>query len=177
VIRVLAISGSLRSVSRSTRLLRSLAEVGASRGLAEVTVWDGLGDLPIFSPDHEGPPGPEGVEAMLARIAAADALVIAAPEYVHTLPGGLKNAIDWGVSRTELIGKPIALLHASLRGDDMLAQLRLVLQTVSDRFAPQIFLRLPITALPEPEVAHALTRAEPEIASFLADLSTWVRQG
>jgi chromate reductase, NAD(P)H dehydrogenase (quinone) len=174
MIRVLAISGSLRSVSRSTLLLRALADVGAETGRADVSLWQGIGDLPIFSPDLEGPPAPARVESMLARIATADAVVFASPEYVHALPGGLKNAIDWGVSRREFVGKPMALLHASHRGDDMLAQLRTVLQTVTDRFAGEVFLRLPIASLPDTEVRPALIRARPALEAFLRDLAAWV---
>ena len=62
------------------------------------------------------------------------------------IPGGLKNAIDWLVSRDEIIGKPIALSHASVRGDDMLAALRTVLTTVSDGFTEKIFLRVPLNS-------------------------------
>jgi NAD(P)H-dependent FMN reductase len=71
-----------------------------------------------------------------AAVARADGLVIACPEYVRALPGGFKNAVDWLVSRDEIIVKPIALIHASHRGDDMLEQLRLVLGTVSETSPP-----------------------------------------
>ncbi len=70
-------------------------------------------------------------------------MVVARSEYVHALPGAFRNALDWLEPRPEPIGKPIALLHASYRGEDALADLRRVLATVSDGFAPGIFARFP----------------------------------
>jgi chromate reductase len=140
--RLLAISGSLRRASTNTALLRGLAAMAAP--LAQVTVFEGLGDLPIFNPDNEGDATPDTVRAFAEAVAVADGIVISCPEYVHALPGGFKNALDWIVSRSEIIGKPIALLHASHRGEDVLADLRRVLSTVSDGFAPEIFACFPM---------------------------------
>ncbi len=172
MLRILAISGSTRAASRNMALLRAFA----AAGLAEVAVMADLAALPGFSPDLEGPPAPPAVEVLLAAIAAADAVVIACPEYVHSFPGALKNAIDWCVSRPEIIHKPIALLHASHRGDEMLVHLRRVLETVSSRFAPDIFLRVPIAALPEAEVVRVLAGAELKaaLARFVRALTDWV---
>ncbi len=106
-----------------------------------ISVFDRVGDLPVFSPDLEAQALPEPVLDFTAQIRRCDGLIIASPEYVRAIPGGLKNAIDWLVSRDEIINKPIVLLHASHRGDDMLAQIRMVLSTVSSRFAADHFLR------------------------------------
>ena len=110
--------------------------LAASAPAHRVTVYASLPDLPVFSPDLEAAALPAAVQRLVTLIAEADGLIIASPEYIHSIPGGLKNAIDWLVSRDEIIFKPIALIHASHRGEDMLAQLRLVLSTVSTRFAP-----------------------------------------
>ena len=173
--RVLGLCGSTRIASCSLALLRAMA--GAAPKGWIVAVEAGLADLPVFSPDREGPPAPPGVEALLAAIAAADALVIASPEYVRTIPGGLKNGVDWCVSRPEILGKPIALAHASHRGDEMLGHLRRVLDTVSNRFTADVFLRVPLSALPPKAVAPALAAAGPEIASFWAALAAHVQAG
>ena len=175
MLRILAISGSARAASRSTALLRALA--AAAEGRAVVQVIADLAALPGFSPDLEGPPAPVQVEALLAAIAAADTVVICSPEYVHSFPGSLKNAVDWCVSRPEIIHKPIALVHASHRGDEMLAQLRRVLETVSSRFAPQLFLRVAISALPDEQVAEALAGASVAMQQFLNELADWVAAG
>ncbi|MFC2969842.1 NADPH-dependent FMN reductase [Acidimangrovimonas pyrenivorans] len=156
--KVLAISGSRRAASTNTALLRGLA-AAAGPGHA-VTLCDGLGDLPIFSPDREGPPAPPAVEAFAAAVGRADALVISCPEYVRAMPGGFKNAVDWLVSRDEIIAKPIALLHASHRGEDVLADLRRVLGTVSAGFAPDIFDRFELMKLTPDEIAERLAAPE-----------------
>ena len=64
-------------------------------------------------------------------IARSDGVLVCSPEYVRGIPGGLKNAIDWLVSGDQIVGRPIALVHASHRGEDMLQALRAVLSTVS----------------------------------------------
>lgn len=84
---------------------------------------------------------------------------MASPECVRSIPGGLKNAIDWLVSRDELTAKPIALAHASHRGDDMLGQLRLVLGMVSQNFRTDFFLRFPLMGRSEQEIDDLLSQA------------------
>lgn len=173
--RLLAISGSLRRASTNTALLRGLAAMAAP--LAQVTVFEGLGDLPIFNPDNEGDATPDTVRVFAEAVAAADGIVISCPEYVHALPGGFKNALDWLVSRSEIIGKPIALLHASHRGEDVLADLRRVLSTVSDGFAPEIFANFPMRKMtPEDISAHLATPGEAaRLREFLAAFVDHVR--
>jgi len=151
LMQLLAISGSLRAASVNTALLRGLCD--AALPPVSVKLWPGLAEIPPFSPDREGALTPPAVLDFAARVAAADGLVISCPEYVHALPGAFKNALDWLVSRPELIGKPIALMHASSRGDDVLADLRRVLATVSDRFSEEIFLRLPVSNLTPAAIA------------------------
>jgi NAD(P)H-dependent FMN reductase len=153
-VKILALSGSARRESTNTALLRAVSRA-APEGV-EVAVYDGIGRLPVFSPDLEAEPLPDAVANYIGRAEAADGLIIASPEYVRSIPGGLKNAVDWLVSRDTLAAKPIALLHASHRGDDMLAALRVVMATVSERFAPDIFLRFPL-----------LTKTQAEIADFI----------
>jgi chromate reductase len=155
--RILAVSGSARRQSTNTALLRALA-AAAPEGV-EVVVFDGVGRLPVFSPDLESHP-PAEVRAYIGLVEASDGVLISSPEYVRALPGGLKNAIDWLVSRDTLVGKPMALLHASHRGDDMLESLRHVLATVSGRFAPELFLRLPLMKLSPAEIDERLARPE-----------------
>lgn len=173
--QLLAISGSLRAASTNTALLRTLAL--AAKPPVTVTVWTGLADLPAFNPDHEGAKTPAPVTTFAAAVAAADGLVIACPEYVHALPGAFKNALDWLVARPELTAKPIAILHASHRGDDMLADLRRVLTTVSTRFAPEIFARFPQAKRSPDEVLAAMAEPVPaaELRHFLDRFCAHVR--
>ncbi|MEA2438862.1 MAG: hypothetical protein QOH76_286 [Thermoleophilaceae bacterium] len=109
--RVLGISGSLRRDSHNTELLRAAATLLPSG--VEFELYDGLRDIPPYDEDESQ------VAAVLdlkERIAAADAVLFATPEYNHSIPGHLKNALDW-VSRpladTPLKGKPVAVIGAS----------------------------------------------------------------
>jgi chromate reductase len=111
--RILGISGSLRRGSHNRRLLRAAGE--ALPPGAVLIEWDGLADLPAFDEDLEDPP-PTTVRALRAALDAADALLIATPEYNASLPGALKNGLDWA-SRpfpdNALRDKPSAVIGAS----------------------------------------------------------------
>ena len=96
---------------------------------------DGIGRLPHFTPDLDRPGEhlPAEVAAFRARVATADALIIASPEYAHGIPGAFKNALDWLVGGPEFPGKPIMLVHAAARGTHAKEALREVLVTMSGR--------------------------------------------
>ena len=171
----LAISGSARQASTNTALLRALqTAAGAAHA---ITIYDRIAELPVFSPDLEHVSLPRLVTVFAQSIADADGLIIASPEYVRALPGGLKNAIDWLVSRDELVRKPIALAHASHRGDDMLQQLRMVLGTVSERFNADVFLRFELMKLSPEQISELLAgdRQQRDIRKFLDDFAAYCR--
>ena len=113
--RVLGISGSLRGDSHNTRLLRAAGEIAEEHG-ADFEVFDGLKAIPPYDEDDDVGGGPEAVARLRAAIASADAVLIATPEYNSSIPGVLKNAIDW-VSRprtnTPLQNKPVVVIGAS----------------------------------------------------------------
>lgn len=112
--RLLGISGSLRRGSHNTALLRALAE-RAPEGV-EMELYTGLAAIPAFNEDDEGERTPAAVLDLRARIAAADALVIATPEYNYSIPGALKNALDWAsrpYGTSEIVGKPVAVIGSS----------------------------------------------------------------
>ena len=92
-LRVLAISGSLREGSLNTRLLREIAE-RAPAGV-EIELWNGLKSIPPYDADDDTEPAPEPVRELRHAIAGADGLLFATPEYNSSIPGVLKNAIDW----------------------------------------------------------------------------------
>lgn len=129
--RILAISGSLRAASSNTALLRALALL-ASPPL-EISIYEGLAGIPPFNPDLDSEPGPEPVEAFREALRRADAVVFSTPEYAHGIPGSLKNLLDWVVGSGELSEKPVALIHASARGEHAQAALREVLRTMNAR--------------------------------------------
>jgi chromate reductase len=111
--RILGIAGSLRRDSHNRRLLRAAGEALPSG--VDLIEWDGLAGLPAFDEDRETTP-PAPVRAFLEEIESADALLIATPEYNASVPGALKNALDWA-SRpfpdNVLRDKPSAVIGAS----------------------------------------------------------------
>ena len=112
--RILGISGSLRRGSHNTSLLRAAATLLPPGVLLEV--YDGLRDLPPYDPDHDLEPAEPAVAGLREAIAAVDGVLIATPEYNGSIPGLLKNALDWA-SRpfpdSSLKGKPVAVIGAS----------------------------------------------------------------
>lgn len=171
--RILAISGSARRMSTNTALLRALQAVAPDD--IDIDVFDRIGDLPVFSADLEGSSLPDTVRKFIDRIAACDGLILSSPEYVRAIPGGLKNAIDWLVSGDQIVAKPIVLVHASHRGDDMLAGLRLVLSTVSSNFNQDLFFRLPLIKEEPEAIRHILeTSANHKAREFLLAFRAFV---
>src|SRR5438552_16187369 len=92
--RILAVSGSLRAGPHNTSLLR--AAVDAAPEGVDVELWEGTGGLPIYDQDLEGTDLPESVRRLREDWGSADAILFATPEYNGSVPGGLKNAVDWG---------------------------------------------------------------------------------
>ncbi len=112
--RVLGISGSLRGGSLNSALLRAAAERLPAG--AELVTFERLAEIPPFSEDAEADPAPDAVRELREAMRAADAVLIATPEYNHSLPGQLKNALDWAsrpAGRSALNGKPAAAIGAS----------------------------------------------------------------
>jgi chromate reductase len=113
--RILGLSGALRRASTNTGLVRALADLAPAGVTIEMATLHGI---PLFDQDDEAVTGkPPEVQALEARIRAADALIIASPEYNYSIPGVLKNATDW-LSRggSPFRGKPTGILGASSGG-------------------------------------------------------------
>lgn len=114
--QILGLSGSLRRHSYNTALLR------AARALhPEVVRIGSLNDIPLFNADVESERFPSAVEALQRQVAAADGVLLSSPEYNNSMPGVLKNAIDWlsrpsGDIRNLFRGKPVAVIGASPGG-------------------------------------------------------------
>jgi NAD(P)H-dependent FMN reductase len=112
-VRVLGISGSLRSDSSNHALLRAVRQLAPGWTLE---IYDGVAALPHFSPDRDVEPAPAEVARMRTFVREAEALVVSSPEYAHGMPGSLKNALDWLVSGVEIVGKPTLVWSASPSG-------------------------------------------------------------
>ena len=171
--RVLGISGSLRRESHNTSMLRAAATLLPPG--SELEVFDGIAEIPPFSEDDEHAP-PASVVALKDAIAAADAVLFATPEYNGSIPGQLKNALDWASrprASTPLAGKPVAVVGAStgLFGAVWAqAELRKVLSTIGARVLES---DLPIGQAQEALDADGLPReddARRALQQVLADL-------
>jgi chromate reductase len=113
--RVLGISGSLRRDSHNTKLLRAAGELLEEQG-AEFEVYDRLKAIPPYDEDDDVGHGPPAVAQLRRAIAEADAVLFATPEYNSSIPGVLKNAVDWASrpkAATVLRNKPVAVIGAS----------------------------------------------------------------
>ena len=96
--RVLGIAGSLRKDSWNRKLLLAAAELLPED--VELEIWDGLKAVPPYDEDDDGLPAPPPVAALREAIAGADAVLVATPEYNSSVPGQLKNALDWARGRS-----------------------------------------------------------------------------
>ena len=112
--RVLGVSGSLRRESHNTRLLRAAAE--HLPAAVELEVYEGLAAIPPYDEDADVEPAPAPVSAFREALARADAVLFATPEYNGSIPGQLKNALDWAsrpFATNPLRRKPVAVVGAS----------------------------------------------------------------
>jgi NAD(P)H-dependent FMN reductase len=137
--RILAISGSLRAASSNGALLEAAARL-APAGV-RVEAFAGIAALPHFNPDLDVEPAPPAVASWRDALRSADAIVLSSPEYVHGVPGALKNALDWIVSSGEFSGKPLALIDTS-RSSFATPQLREILTTMEARIVPDASITL-----------------------------------
>jgi chromate reductase len=114
VTRILGISGSLRRDSHNTSLLRAAAEAAGPE--VELELYEGLKEVPPYDEDDDLEPRPASVTRLSSAIAEADAVLFATPEYNSSIPGQLKNAIDWisrPVATNVLRNKPVLVVGAS----------------------------------------------------------------
>lgn len=140
--RILAISGSLRARSSNTALLEVVA-ARAAPGV-ELVIFRGLSELPHFNPDLDGEVLPRAVKEFRKRVAGSDALLISTPEYVHGIPGALKNALDWLVGFPEFEGKPVGVICGSAsEGSFALNSLIEILNTMSAKVVMEAVLSVP----------------------------------
>ena len=136
--RILGISGSLRRDSYNTALLRHAGELFAAAG-AKFELYDGLREIPPFDQDDEVNEAPEAVARLRAAVAGADGVLFTTPEYNSSIPGALKNALDWvsrPVATNAMRNKPVAVIGASTGGFGAVwaqADLRKVLATMGGR--------------------------------------------
>lgn len=131
--KILAISGSMKSASSNSKIIAMMAEECAA--WADVVVYKGMITLPYFNPDLDKEETvPVTVSEFRNQIQAADAVLICTPEYVFSLPGVLKNALEWTVSTTVFSDKPAALITAAASGQKAAESLELIMRTIGAKF-------------------------------------------
>jgi chromate reductase len=180
-IRVCGLAGSLRAGSYNRALLR--AAVGLAPSGMEIQVFDGLRDVPLYDADVEAVGDPPGVAALKRAIRDADGFLVVTPEYNYSVPGVLKNAIDWASrppDRSVLHDKPAAVMGATPgRGGTARAQLALRQSFV--------FTRTPVLPGPEVLVAEAPGKLADDgtlrdettrrhVADLLARFARWIER-
>lgn len=131
--KVLAICGSTRAESVNLHILKRIGELYEQQ--IDFTIFTQIDQLPHFNPDLDTDTPPEAVINFRKQIESADGILICTPEYVFSLPGSFKNAIEWLVSTILLTDKPAALITASSSGQKAHEALNLVMKTVGVKVA------------------------------------------
>lgn len=131
-IKILAITGSTRKNSSNYKILKYISE--KIKPEFEVEIFEDLADIPHFNPDLDNENLPKEVKDFRNKITSADGVIICTPEYVFSLPGSLKNALEWCVSTTIFSSKKTGLITASASGEMGHEQLILVMKTLEAKF-------------------------------------------
>ncbi|MEJ7710219.1 MAG: NAD(P)H-dependent oxidoreductase [Pyrinomonadaceae bacterium] len=163
MIRILAISGSLRSASSNTSLVRAATKLAPDS--VEIIIYGGLADLPHFSPDlDEEARALHSVGGFRRQLQMSDGVLISSPEYAHGVPGALKNALDWLVGSGEMVNKPVALINASTRATHAQASLTEILTTMAASVVADASITVPLDGrkLDEAGIIH-----DPEASGLL----------
>ena len=132
-LKVFAICGSTRINSSNESILRQVADLYTE--YIDVEIYRDLAALPHFNPDVDDENISLNVKNLRHKILESDGVLICTPEYVFSLPGSLKNAIEWTVSTTVFSDKPVAFIIASGLGDKAYESLNLVMTTVGANIA------------------------------------------
>jgi len=125
---ILAISGSLRAKSTNLTILEIITKMFGDK--INLTIYNGLGDLPHFNPDLDTDEPRGAVADLRQQINRYDGVLICSPEYVFSVPAALKNALEWTVSSADFHNKPTALVTASSLGEKAHESLLLILKTI-----------------------------------------------
>lgn len=164
-VTILAVCGSLRAASTNAALLQACALLAPAD--MRIDLFNGTGALPHFNADLDTEQPPAAVAAWRSRVAAANALIVASPEYARGVPGTLKNALDWLAGSSDIVEKPVALLSGSARSTHAQESLAVILKTISASLIAE-----------QPYLAHVLGKslqpqeiaADPALAAVLHTL-------
>jgi chromate reductase len=164
LIRILALSGSLRSASSNSILLRAAASLAPNE--IQISLYQGLGDLPHFNPDLDGEPTCPPVADFRNHLREADGVLISTPEYAHGVPGVLKNALDWLVRSGELVDKPVCIINHLPRGEWAFASLKEILTVMTACLIEETSFTLPLSSN---NISEAGVMADDNLSRTLCD--------
>lgn len=169
--KIFAIIGSASRNSSNERLVQNLANMMPDD--FEVTIFNELKALPHFDPERSLENPPQIIREFRESIDQADGVIICTPEYVFSIPSGLKNAIEWCVATTVFSDKPLGLITASAQGDKGHEELQMLMKTVVARFTDETTLLIQGVkgkVSPEGEVVDNKTKTE--LARFVGAYQT-----
>lgn len=129
---ILAIIGSASENSSNLKLVEQIAVLTTDN--FDLTIYNDLKLLPHFDPELSVNNPPEQIIELRKSIEVADGIIICTPEYVFSIPSGLKNAIEWCISTTIFSDKPIGLITASANGQKGHEELQLIMKTAMAKF-------------------------------------------
>jgi chromate reductase len=170
---ILAISGSLRTRSANLTILENIKKIFADR--INIEIYKDLARLPQFNPDLDNETPPDEVLNLRRKIREADGVLICTPEYVFSVPGALKNALEWTVSSADFYNKPTALITASSLGGKAHESLVLILKTIDAKIGENAALLISHaqTKIKDEKISDAATVEQLDllIESFLQTIS------
>jgi len=132
--KIFVINGSASDNSSNQRLIENFA--GWTKDFFSLTVFNGLKTLPHFDPELSADNTPEAIIDFRRGIETSDGVLICTPEYVFSIPSGLKNAIEWCVSTPVFSDKPLGIITASANGEKAHEELQLIMKTLMAKFTP-----------------------------------------
>lgn len=133
--KLLAISGGISSTSYNKKILHTLKQ--NYKEDCEMIMYDRISEFPFFASGISDEETPEIVKSFLREVENADGILICSPEYVFSIPGVLKNAIEWAVSSVVFTDKPVALITAASVGEKAHESLLLVLKTIGAKLSEE----------------------------------------
>lgn len=171
---ILVINGSASENSSNEKLIARIAEL--SKDTLDITIFSDLKTLPHFDPKLSSDNPPDAIINFRKDIEQADGVIICTPEYIFSIPSGLKNAIEWCVSTVVFTDKPLGIITASAQGEKGHAELKMIMRVVGAKFTDYTTLLIQgikgkVSA--SGEITHEQTSAE--LSKFVSSYITLVQ--
>jgi NAD(P)H-dependent FMN reductase len=136
--KILGLNGSASKNSSNLAILKMIAELGTTE--FDLLIMDDLADLPHFKTELTDNDVPEKIVEFRNQIESAHGIIVCTPEYVFSIPGRLKNAIEWCVSTMVFSGKPTGIITASANGEKGHQELKLIMETLQAKLSDETLL-------------------------------------